>query len=153
MKPEHLGVLYSLGKSYMKIGLFKPAMEQFETILVLDNKKLDSKFKLLICLYNLGNYEKADEIARNLFEDLCNYLNPYSSLYENYKGLLYKEDLSFIHLKPEKLHPNLFKRDLFNKYLIMINRYYIEIDLFHLKPRYDSDWEKYQKKLMVSKNV
>lgn len=147
MKPECLGILYSLGKSYLKIGLFEKAKEQFEKILTLDNKKLDSKFKLLICLYNLRKYEKADEIARELYEDLCISLNPYHSLYENFKEILYKEDLSFFYPEPEKIHPNLFRRELFNKYLILMNRDYTEINLFHLRPKYGSNWEDYQKNL------
>ena len=161
MKPEYLGVLYSLGKSYMKKGLFKPAKKQFETIFALDKKKLDSRFNLLVCYYNLSKYEKAYEIARFLFEDLYDSLNPYSSLNMNYKELLYKEDLSFFYLDSEKIHPNLFKREIFDKHLIMMNRYYTEIDLIHLRPKYDSDWEDYQgklsefkdKKKKISKNV
>ena len=147
MKSDYFGSLYSLGKLYMKIGLFEKAKEQFETIFTLDSNKLDSRFRLLICLYNLGKYEKADEIARNLFKHLNNILIPYSSLYEIYKEILYREDLSIFYPEPEKIHPNLFKRDLFNNYLIMMNRYYTKIDLFHLRPKYGSDWEDYQKKL------
>ena len=74
-------------------------------------------------------------------------MKPYSSLYENYKEIIYKEDFSFLHIIPENVHPNLLKRDLFSKHLIMMNRYYTKIDMFHLRPKHMANWEEYQDKL------
>lgn len=147
MKSEFLGVKYALGKSYMKIGLFEMAKKQFESIFKLDKTKLDNKFKLLICLYNMGIYDKAEKVASNLFEEVGTILSPYSSLEENHKDILYKEDLSFFHPYLENIHPNLYKKDIFSKNLIMMNRYYQEIPLMHLRPKFDIEGEDYQKKM------
>jgi len=142
---DHLGVLYYLGKSYLKLGKYKDAKDYFEKIYTTDENRIDAGFKLLVCLYNLKKYERAKKLVIKLYGFLTNSLDPYKSLYK--KEILYKDELRHLSIRREELHPNLLYKDLFSKYLIMLNRDIRFYDFFSLRPSYDGAWEEYEKQL------
>ena len=142
---DYFGVLYYLGKSYLKLGEYKNAKDIFDKIYTADKNKMDAGFKLLECLYNLKEYKQAKNLVITIYDFLTNILGPYKSLYR--KEILYKDELRFLSVKRDELHPNLLYRDLFSKYLIMLNRNIRFHDFFSLRPSYDGAWEEYEKQI------
>ncbi|HEC37814.1 hypothetical protein LCGC14_1339000 [marine sediment metagenome] len=148
---DYYGILYYLGKSYLKSGNYKSAKDYFDKIYTAEENKIDAGFRLLECFYKLREYEQAKKLSIRLLDFLNNILNPFRSLYK--KDILYKDELKFFTVKREELHPNLFHRDVFSKYLIMLNRSFPFRDFFSLKPRYEGVPEDYEKKLEVYKDI
>ena len=142
---DYLGVLYYLGKSHLKLEEYKDAKDLFEKIYTVDENRIDAGFKLLVCCYNLKEYDQAKKLVISLFEFLTSSLKPYRSFYK--KEILYKNELRHLNITSEELHPNLLHRDLFSKYLIMLNRDIRFYDFFSLRPRYDGAWEDYEKQM------
>ncbi|KKN29624.1 hypothetical protein LCGC14_0842130, partial [marine sediment metagenome] len=142
---DYLGVLYYLGKSHLKLDEYKDAKDFFEKIYTADENRIDAGFKLLVCFYNLKEYEQAKKLVISLYEFLTSILKPYRSFYK--KEILYKNELRHLNITREELHPNLLYRDLFCKYLIMLNRDIRFYDFFSLRPSYDGAWEDYEKQM------
>lgn len=153
IRSDYLGILYYLGKSYMKNGLFAKAQDQFKTIFKIDENKYDSRYRLVECLYEMREFAKAGESALSLYKNLKRILEPYSSLNKSYKEILYEEIISYFPFELDKFHPNLSKIDIFSKFLVIVNRSPYRLDLFHLRPKYQSNWEEYQEKMKEFKEL
>ncbi len=138
------GLLYHIGKCYIKGGNFHEAIKIFKKIYDQDKNKVDVGFNLLISFFNVGDYQKAISLAKGLYSFLKERLSPYRSL--DNENILFREDYHFLGVKPETLHPNVLNREVFNKYLIMLNRDVQIQEFTELLPRSHKDWEEYQRK-------
>lgn len=146
----YLGILYYIGKCHFKTDNFHDATESFREVYDQNKTKIDAGFKLLLSYFNSGDYLKAKSLAHDLYSFLEERLNPYRSL--DTKDLLFEEYYPYLGVKLEDLHPNVLNMELFNKYLIMLDRAISIRDYKDLYPRDYADWEEYQRKLEMAQD-
>ena len=150
-KDYHLGTLFYLGKSYIKTKDYERAIPNFLKIIEIDENKIDAGFKLLVCYFNLKEYNLAKELSGKLYKRLLDFINPFSTLYR--KEILFKEDLRFLEINPEELHPYVLNRDLFSKNLITFNKTIYFRDFYFLKPQFKGNWGIYERELDNYENL
>ena len=160
---RYLGILYYLGKSYFNLNNFDKALQYFNQILEIDDRKYEVYIKILESYRYLREYSTGLTFVKNHFHQINEIWEIYGSSPIRQKILPNPDQFIGINFFSDfnNIHQNLLNRDILTKYIILFNKK-IDLKKYNVLPpkdmyddinRSELIEEHYQKLEFLNKNL